>query len=72
VVSRLARILLPLRVTQRHFGVVRPSAARGSECLDQLGPRLGGDQRVAFFAGESCGLDAAGRDGHRVGAAVRD
>lgn len=64
VVSGFARRLLAVGITQRHFGIARAGAAGGGICLNEVGSRLGHDQRIPLSSSEARGLGTAGGDGH--------
>lgn len=65
VVSSFARRLLPVGVAQRHFSVARAGAAGACVRLNEVGSRLGHDQRIPLSSSEARGLGTAGGDRHR-------
>lgn len=65
VVSSFARRLLPVGVAQRHFSVARAGAAGACVRLNEVGSRLGHDERIPLSSSEARGLGTAGGDRHR-------
>jgi hypothetical protein len=55
---RLPCVILPLGIAKRHLRIARPRAAGRDERFNQVGPRLGRDQRISVLLREVRSLDA--------------